>query len=61
MCTLLSPLLQIWLYAVSVFLVFAVTLSLFPAVLSHIQSTSLDHEASQWTSKEQTLATLLIH
>ena len=43
---------QIWVYATSVFLVFTVTISLFPAVLSSIKSTSPDAEASPWTGEE---------
>lgn len=42
---------QIWMYACSVFLVFAVTLSLFPGVLANVVSNSPYPESSGWTSK----------
>lgn len=46
----LKILLEVIVYAVSVFLVFGVTLSLFPAVLSNIKSSVLNPSASPWTS-----------
>lgn len=41
---------EIWLYAVSVLLVFTVTLTLFPAVLANIKSVSANPDSSNWTS-----------
>ena len=42
---------QIWVHAVSVFLVFGVSLSVFPAVVGIIESTVPNPKASDWTGK----------
>lgn len=49
---LLSVINQIWFYAISVFMIFAVTLSVFPAVLTNIRSVSYhkkDPEGHPWS------------
>ena len=42
---------QIWVHAVSVFMVFGVSLSLFPAVVGIIESTVPNPKASHWTGE----------
>ena len=44
---------QIWVHAISVFMVFGVTLSLFPAVIGIIESTVHNPKASHWTCKSR--------
>lgn len=44
---------QIWVHAVSVFLVLGVTLSLFPSVISIIESTVPNPKASHWTGEQR--------
>ena len=46
---------QIWVYAVSVFMVLGVTLSLFPSVISIIESTVPNPKASHWTGQCRSL------
>jgi hypothetical protein len=43
--------LQMWVYAISVFLVFVVTLSCYPAINSRIFSTTKDDNPSAWEQK----------
>ena len=49
---------QIWVYAVSVFLVLGVTLSLFPSVISIIESTVPNPKASNWTGEHRSVLLL---